>query len=235
MILYERPLRIEVLDNMLLINGEEHARAVRTAEDMEKTLVDANIAENFDVYYMFRNIYASDDIRFDITIILANALGSEFPKTFGHYHPKSDGGVPYPEVYQILKGQALFILQKNNPDKSVDVIMIDGKEGDVVLVPPYYGHVSINNGEDTLIMANLVYEKFNSIYDEYRDNQGAAYHILKDGEIKQNTNYVIDKNERINAKELNERYKFTSKDLLSEFHENPQKFLFLQKPEMLFK
>ncbi|MBD3209752.1 glucose-6-phosphate isomerase [Candidatus Micrarchaeota archaeon] len=231
--LYEKPLRIELKGNTLFVNGNPHPRAVRTAKDLEKTLYENKIEQDYDVYYMFRNVYTSEDLRFDITLIPAGELGLEKPKTFGHFHPKSESGKAYPEVYQVLKGDALFLLQKNLPGGRVDVVMVDAKEGDVVLIPPEYGHVSINKGEEDLVLANLVYDKFSSLYEDHGKNRGAAYYYLKDGELVQNSNYIVESNERITAEELNERYGFSCQDILAEFYREPQKFGFLENPGML--
>lgn len=233
--IYEKPLRIELEGHTLFVDGKEHPRTVRKASDMVNTLMDAKIEGSADAYYMFRNIYASEGIRFDITLIPAGILGSEFPKTHGHHHPDAGEGLSYPEIYQVLKGKAFFIFQRSHPNGRVDVIMVDAEEGDVILIPPGYGHVSINNGDKDLLLSNLVYDKFSAVYDDHSDNKGAAYYYLKDGEIVQNDKYIVEKNERITAKELGERYGFSCNDLLGEFHRSPHKFAFLEKPGILFK
>jgi glucose-6-phosphate isomerase len=235
MILYEKPLRIELENSTLFVEGKPHPRAVRKSADLSKALMGGALDEDRDVYYMFRNIYSSEGIRFDITVIPPGELGEEYPKTFGHHHPETGSGMSYPEAYQVLKGKAVFILQKNTSDSRVEVIMVDAKEGDVMLIPPGYGHVSINNGEETLVLSNLVYDDFSSTYEEHAENRGAAYYYLKDGEIKQNSNYIVKANERLSAKELNSRFGFECEDLLSEFHRDPHRFAFLEKPGILFK
>lgn len=233
--LYEKPLHIELIGNKLFVNGNEHPKSVRKAKDLVGTLVDGKIERDFDAYYMYRDIYKAEGMRFDITVIPAGSLGSECPKTFGHYHPKSSDEFEYAEVYQVLHGKALFILQKKNSDGSVNVTMVDAEKGDVLLFPPGYGHVSINKGEEELILSNLVYTHFDSEYNYFKENQGAAYYYLKNGEIKQNDNYVVHENERISSKELNERYGFSCNDLLQEFYTSPHKFAFLEKPGILLK
>ncbi len=236
MVLYEKPIRIEFTWFNLMVNGEQHPKEVRTLDQMKKammsTITDAN---NPDMYYMYRNVYRSDDIRFDITAIPALDVKGECAKTHGHYHPGSEEGLAYPEVYQVLHGSAVFILQKKNRNGSVDAAIVDAKEKDVVLIPAGYGHVSINSGEDMLVLANVVYDRFGSLYEEYDENQGAAYYYLKGGELVQNSNYIVQKNERLTPADLNARYGFACKDVLSEFFAEPKKFDFLKKPKLLFK
>jgi glucose-6-phosphate isomerase len=203
---------------------------------MRKTLVKYNEAlGNMDAYYMYRKVHQSGAVRFDITIIPPVPFGNERPKTHGHYHPGSEDGMPYPEVYQVLKGRALFILQKKNRNGTVDAIMVKAEEGDVVLLPPGYGHVTVNQGDEALVLSNMTYDRFEPMYDDYDENQGAAYYIMEDGTIEQNGNYIVRVGERLSAKELNARYGFSCKDILKEVDETPEKFTFLEKPKLLFK
>lgn len=235
--LYEKPLRIELRGEELLVDGKAHPRSARTVTQMKDTLMTKfpEDIEDFEVYYMYRDVYKDNDVRYDITVIPFRPLGDEYPKTHGHYHPRAEDGHTYPEVYQVHNGKALFILQRRKRDGSVDVTMVDAKKGDVVLLPPDHGHVTINSGKEVLILSNLVYDRFGSLYDDYKKNNGAAYYYVKGGSLVQNTNYFIEKNERIDTEELNYRYGFGCKDILSEFHENPSKFTFLKVPGMLIK
>lgn len=237
-LLYDKPIRIELTGYELLVNGNSHARSVRSINQMVNLLmgqVDLESLRGPDMYYMYRDVYKHGSIRFDITVIPAQTVGQECAKTHGHYHPKSEDGLAYPEVYQVLHGKAVFILQKKNRNGSVDVSVVNAKEKDVVLMPSGYGHVTVNSGPDVLILSNLVYDRFSSIYHDYETNRGAAYYYLDGGELVQNTNYIIERNERITAEELAKRYKFSCLDLLAEFHSNPGKFAFLEKPGLLFK
>ncbi|VVC04068.1 Glucose-6-phosphate isomerase [Candidatus Bilamarchaeum dharawalense] len=236
MVLYEKPLHIEVVGTNLLVNGQHHHKSVRLLGQMKRTLmnpVEGNL--NPEMYYMFRNVYLTHDIRYDITLILPIDINGECAKTYGHYHPATENGLAYPEVYQVLKGEAVFLLQKPNKNGSVDTILIHAKEKEVLLMPPGYGHVSINPGEEVLVLSNVVYDKFESIYSDFEDNRGGAYYYLKGGEVVQNSNYIVQRNERLTTQQLNERYKFSCNDILKEFHDHPKQFEFLAKPELLGK
>jgi glucose-6-phosphate isomerase len=236
MVLYEKPVRIELVGYNLFVNGNQHPCSTRTVRELKKTLVSyPDELADMDVYYMYRNVYKHGDVRLDITVIPPLALGEESSKTHGHYHPGSEDGFAYPEIYQVLAGSAVFLLQKKNRNGSVDVIIVDAREKDVVLIPPGYGHVTANSGEGILVLSNLVYDRFESLYDEYDENRGAAYYYLKGGGMSQNTNYIVQRSERLPAGELNSRYKFSCGDLLAEFHADPGKFAFLSKPGLFFK
>ena len=53
-----------------------------------------------------------------------------------------------------------------------------------MLVPPGYGHVTINASEKTLEMANWVCRDFSSVYEPIKRLSGASYFLLKDGFAK---------------------------------------------------
>ncbi|KAF5051061.1 Glucose-6-phosphate isomerase [anaerobic digester metagenome] len=175
---------------------------VRKLHDMEDVVFDREWFEktdemNRDMYYMFRDLARSDSdleiiksrhLRYDITRIPPGMLGSEYIKTVGHYHPQVPGtDVSYPEIYQVLEGSATYLLQKVEPGEEeivLDVAVIKAEKGDLVLVPPGYGHVTINSSENTLEMANWVCGDFSSFYEPIKRLSGAAYFLLKDGFAK---------------------------------------------------
>ena len=173
---------------------------VRKLHDMEDVLFDKEWFEkteeiNKDIYYMFRNLAKNDDdlevieghhLRYDITVIPPGMLGLEYTKTVGHYHPQVPRtDISYPEIYQVLEGSATYLMQKiGNEDVLQDIVVITAEKGDLVLIPPGYGHVTINASENTLKMANWVCRDFSSIYEPIKRLSGASYFLLKDGFVK---------------------------------------------------
>ncbi|MCD1294736.1 glucose-6-phosphate isomerase [Methanocella sp. CWC-04] len=153
-------------------------------------------APDMELYYMYRDVHMSrqdhsiildNGLRYDITVIPPARLGSEFIKTAGHYHPyKGDTGYTFPEVYEVLKGKAHYLLQKCEGGRMADVVMIEAVEGDKVIIPPNYGHVTINPSNKELKMANWVSRNFESIYEPYKKCGGAAYYELTDGRLIKN-------------------------------------------------
>lgn len=235
--IYDTPIKIELKGIVLFADGKKIEPNVRTFKDMLDVLKnqqEMNVESDKILYYMYRAPYTKGSIRFDITVIPPSMLGSEYVKTYGHYHTEAEKGLAYPEVYQVLKGEVLYILQRKHLDESIDVILVKAKAGDVVLMPPNYGHVSVNTGKEILIMSNLVSSKFQSDYSEYKRLHGAAIYYTKQGIIK-NPNYKINNIEQINAKELNERHGVKSKDLLLELYFDPKKFDCLERPSLLNK
>jgi glucose-6-phosphate isomerase, archaeal len=158
-------------------------------------------ASDRDAYYMFRDLSRTQDdaetikrhqLRYDITIIPPLQMGLEFVKTYGHYHPRANPKLmfTYPEVYEVLDGDAHYLLQHTHNEHSVDeVILVKATRGDKVIVPPNYGHVTINPSEKTLTMANWVCRSFESLYEPYTQLHGGVYYELINGRMLRNQAY----------------------------------------------
>ncbi|MFA4823838.1 MAG: glucose-6-phosphate isomerase family protein [Methanoregula sp.] len=176
-------------------NGPLPEPAVRTAEDLRGVLANPGCTCTGPVYYMYRDVarsaedrswLAKQDLRFDITVILPRELCGEYNKTKGHYHPADPSGTGYPEIYEVLAGEAHYLIQ--NHDCS-DIVMIAACAGDIVVVPPGYGHVTINPTHSTVLqMANIVSSRFSSNYHSYEAQNGAAFfEWVKEGFVKNPT------------------------------------------------
>jgi len=154
---------------------------IRYINDLKGVLYNEEwIEDNFEAYYMYRGLEEKDGLRYDITVIPFRIFGEEFPKTKGHYHPGK-----YGEIYIVLEGKALYLLQ--NKDLS-DIVVIEAKAGEVAIIPPDYGHITINPGKEDLKMANWVCPDFKSLYGPIEEKKGGAYFYTKEGWIK-NKNY----------------------------------------------
>jgi len=155
--------------------------------------------------------------------ISPNLLGGEYVKTKGHYHPDipfgsgtnsdttpgatsdttsgttsdttsgTSSGIGYPELYQVLAGEARYLLQKKDLS---DVVAVTASEGDCVFIPPGYGHITINASDEVLVMANLVSTRFESEYAEYEEMRGGAFYAVEEGGFVQNLRYSSDLNVR---------------------------------------
>lgn len=156
---------------------------IRFLDDMKEVLYDqkwAETAPNFELYYMYRGIKETGELRYDITVIPPRMLGQEFVKTKGHEHAGA-----YGEVYTVLEGQALYLLQKYAGGKIEDVYAVKAKKGETVVIPPHYGHITINpSKKETLKEANWVCKTCKNVYDSFLEKQGACYYFTNKGWIK---------------------------------------------------
>jgi glucose-6-phosphate isomerase len=159
---------------------------IRYLHDIKRVLYDqkwVKTAPNIELYYMYRGLKEKNGTRYDITVIPPKMLGKEFVKTKGHYHVG-----PYGEIYIVLKGEAIYLMQKEKNGKIEDVYHVKAKKGDYIIIPPDYAHVTINPSKKELKMANWVSKKCRSDYGPIEKKGGACYFYTKSGWIK-NKNY----------------------------------------------
>ncbi len=171
---------------------------VRKLYDMKGVIYDKKwlkSQQNFELYYMYRDLYKNESdyniikkngLRYDITVIPSKLFGCEFIKTAGHYHPNiNKSNLSYTEVYQVLEGKATYLLQKlKSKDSVLDFIVIRAKKGDSIIIPPNYGHVTVNESDIVLKMANWLCRDFSSEYDLIKEMKGMAYFLTTGGFIK---------------------------------------------------
>jgi glucose-6-phosphate isomerase len=185
------------------------------------------------LYRMYRTFMRPTDakafkarnIRHDITIMASFDIGSEPNKTLGHYHPEASGGLTYPEVYHVLSGRATYLLQREEAGVITDFVRVEAKRGEALIIPPNYGHVTVNTGGEPLVMANLVSDRFTSVYERYISMGGAAYYLLTDGSLVANSAYG--KLPRPRMAQPNFK---VSKDLYDDFLSCPSCFAYLNQP-----
>lgn len=149
--------------------------------------------DNRPCYLMYRDVRAAADeallhehgLRYDITVTLPGRIGSELMKTAGHYHCFIPGSTTsYPEVYEVLAGQALFLLQRVcDPRASLaevvveEVLLISAGPGERLIIPSHCGHVTINAGSTPLVVSDLIARACDNLYGAFVEARGAAYYI----------------------------------------------------------
>jgi glucose-6-phosphate isomerase, archaeal len=217
---------------------------VRRLSDMKDVAYDKEFlksSSDAEIYYMYRNLALSrkdseamraEDLRYDITVIPPGMLGMEYTKTLGHYHPPVPGtDMSYTELYEILEGEAHYLLQKEEKGKIIDAVLIKAKKGDKTIIPPNYGHVTINPGRKELKMSNIVSCKFSSVYGPYQDRQGGAYYELQKGFVV-NINYgKLPELRIVEAKNVPEMGLKKSEEIYSLVRKDIKKLGFLNRPQ----
>ena len=145
---------------------------------------------NKTAYLMYRNLSLPEhkeqiekaNLEYDITVIVPGLMGREFSKTVGHYHPfKTGTSVRVPEVYEVIYGKVYWLIQSATPDLESlsQVFIIEAERGDKIIVPPGYGHVSINPTNDVLVMSNWQPLNNKGIYEPYERKAGGAFYVLQ--------------------------------------------------------
>lgn len=227
---------------------QEFRPATRTAADMKPVLKNPGApADRDELYYMYRNVHLPQDeqaiqnagVSYDITVIPPGMVGDEYVKTAGHYHAVKPGTtVAYPEAYEVLHGQALFLLQKMDPlfEKVLTVIAVEANAGDKIVYPPNYGHIIVNTGSDVLVTSNWVGDNFERMYDQVSGYQGLGYYVVQDGvagyKFEPNPKYDKLPQIRVITRQFMDRFELMGpKPMYTIGTTNPKSLEFLTQPE----
>jgi len=159
---------------------------IRHLNDMKKVVCDKEWlkkAQNYELYYMYRGLKKEKGLRYNITVIPVRMLGKEFVKTKGHDHKGN-----FKEIYTVLSGRAIYLLQKCKGKKVLDVFAVKAGKNESALIPAGYGHITINPGRKTLKEADWARENCRNDYKFIEKMGGMCYYYTKSGWIK-NENY----------------------------------------------
>lgn len=216
--------------------------AVRTKGDSCRYYLepcDQNQADEV-LYWMYTGLALSQDkeklkqcnLRFDITVIKPGKVGNEFIKTIGHYHCKAEGqDEEYPEIYEVVYGKATFFLQDEN---FMDAVVVEAEPGTKILMPPGYGHITINTTSDFLVISDIVSSKCQSNYCSIRDHKGGTWLLVEDETGKhwiENENYKKHPSLRIVEPGDMPLIFGLSGPLYSNLSDDPKRFKCLNYPE----
>jgi glucose-6-phosphate isomerase, archaeal len=239
----EKPEKLESGDGILPVTAD-----IRFKKDMLDVLYDPGGAGPEELYFMYRDVCRTEDrellkrsgLRYDVTILVAGSVGSEYIKTAGHYHPLKPGSdLTYPEVYEVLHGRAHYLLQNEPDEEGVDAVLVEAVAGDKVLIPPGYGHITINPGPGILVMSNWVASDFSSVYGPIRELGGGAFFELvnNDGDDLFVVNPRYQPSPGFSSRNVEDLPEFglvRGKPMYRAFLEAPAKFAFLTHPEEYF-
>ena len=124
-------------------------KMVRRASDMRGFFYDEKALEEmiskgdpiiYEVYAVPNN--GEGEISYAVTVIHPGKVGKEFHMTKGHYHKIKNRG----ELYIGIRGKGLILMQKGE-----DVKIEEIERGNIVYVPPYWAHRSVNVGSEDLV------------------------------------------------------------------------------------
>jgi glucose-6-phosphate isomerase len=166
--------------------------ATRPAEQLRAVYRDRAAVDELardGLYYMYdgialpehRQLLERAGLRYDLTLLRAGDAGDEPIKTLGHYHTLDPDGLPYPELYQVVHGRAHFVLQlAHAPKYRVEQVeVVEAQAGEVVLMAPGWGHVSINAGDGPLVMCNWIAASCATVPEPYLACNGAACYEVR--------------------------------------------------------
>ncbi|OGH09864.1 MAG: hypothetical protein A2152_02140 [Candidatus Levybacteria bacterium RBG_16_35_6] len=162
--------------------------APRTYEKMKEVLMDQNAPGPEVLYHMVRG--GSDQK--NITIWEPGFIGTEYIKTYGHYHVGNLN-----ETYWVIYGEGIVLLQKRAQDeigKYIDAEItqayaIHVKPNDAIFIPAEWGHLVCNISKTYFVTVDDSPVNFDEInpsslpghadYEAVKKMQGFCYYIVE--------------------------------------------------------
>lgn len=229
------------------LEGVKGGPVLKYLGDMSGLFFEDGAAGPEELYYIYRDIALDHDreavkvqrLRHDITVINTGTIGKEFIKTAGHFNPLIEPGadLTYPEVSEVLFGRGHYLLQRSvrgKPEQLESVLLISARHGDKVLIPPGYGHVIINPGQESLIISTWSARDLSSVHGPYRQFHGAAYYELQGEEgpvfLSNNSYLTLPPLQRCPVTPVPSLNLFTGLPLYKVFQDNNSVFRFLVTP-----
>ncbi|MEK7108731.1 MAG: glucose-6-phosphate isomerase family protein [Patescibacteria group bacterium] len=227
----------------------------RSFAEMRDFIAEPDAAPSRDpIYTVYREMIHAGDaerirsagLRYDITVIPPGHFAArrhEFLKTAGHYHPLKPGSeITYPEVYEVLSGRAYLLLQRPNQTHAAvieKIYAVEAGPGEKAVIPPDFGHVSINCFREPLVMANWIARTPEYDYQPYRTFRGGGYWLLEGQsdtiEFEANPNYSsVPELSKLRPREVPELGLLRTTPLYMLVH-NLEKLRFLSAPEEFTK
>lgn len=217
---------------------------VRHLSDVRRSLMDPNCEGPEDLYAIVMGIGRNEDKQAmdERNLLFASCnynfgtMGKEPVRSQGHIHSVSAScNDSTCELYEIWEGEAIIYMQEYVKDNPGRCFAIRAKKGEVVIVPPGWGHQTVNaNIHAPMVFGAWCVKDYGFDYDDVRAHTGLAYYPMVENE---EITWV--KNENYNESTLIERSPriYTefgidpTKSIYEQFVENPDMMLFVSRPE----
>ncbi len=217
----------------------------RKLDDIRQNLMDKNCDGPDIVYSIAMDVGNNDDkqnmvdrnLLYGVVTYSKGKLGNEPVRSQGHIHAVSKScGASTCEVYEIWTGKAYIYMQETAKDNPGICYAVFAQEGDVVIVPPNWAHCTIvADTSENLTFGAWCVRDYGFDYDDVRKHKGIAWFpIVENDKIKfiKNENYITDKC-IVKEPRIYEEFGIEKgKSIYQQFKENPDKFLFVSKPNL---
>lgn len=218
----------------------------RRLEDIRKSLMDPQSDGPEIVYAIAMDVGKNEHrallnemhLLYGVVTYAAGKLGKEPIRSQGHMHKISAySGWSTPEVYEIWSGEAIIYMQQTAEDQPGKCYAVYARPGDVVIVPPYWVHVTISaNPNEPLTFGAWCDRDYGFYYDKVRAHNGIAWFpVFNDkNEIEWIANPAYEKSELI-CKSPNTYEQLgiqENKSIYETFEENPDTFLYVPSPQL---
>lgn len=221
---------------------------IRYAADLRPLLREPETAVAGDALYavqryvMPANVAAEMErrgLRYVLTALRAGTVrgSAEWVRTRGHTNSVAPGThLPYPEIHEVLHGEAWLYLQHGATDRPEDVVILPLAAGDKAVVAPGWASLLANVGTAPLVVGTWRMEDCQTETAEFQARGGMAHFILRN----QSGGPVCAANPRYKAapaprpaepKELPDFGLTRGEPLLAAFHHSPEYLRCLLRPQ----
>lgn len=237
---------------------------LRTLDAIRPSLADPDVDGPPFVYAIAMDVGKQKDralieermLLFGVVTYAAGRLGNEPVRSQGHVHAVSDSsGSSTPEVYEIWRGRALILMQESTQDDPGRCFAVEAGPGDVVVVPPGWGHATISaDTEHPLTFGAWCVRDYGFEYEDVRKHRGLAFYpVLEDASTIRSGGYVAEGG-AINGLAWRPNPAYTPHDLVekrprmytglgiqndapiyAQFEHDPDRFLFVSDPARVAK
>jgi len=160
-------------------------------------------------------------------------IGGEFVRSQGHIHSSPPGTTtPYLEIYEFWHGTGAVYLQDAARPNLTDVMLVDVRAGDKLIIPPGWVHVVVNSGPTALAFGALYATGAELLYGPLRAMNGTAWAVLADGTFAANPRYDDPpRPHRTRAREYSEYGVTRDRPLLAAFADDHALYDYVVRPE----
>jgi len=127
----------------------------------------------YEVYLAYDGEAQEGQLGYSTTLIYPGKVGDEYFFTKGHYHAKGDRA----ELYYCLKGEGYLLMQ--SPNGAVNAQFMSAGAGSYV--PPYWGHRTVNTGQERFVFLAVYPADAGYDYGTIAENGFASLMVEKDG------------------------------------------------------
>jgi glucose-6-phosphate isomerase len=183
------PISLDLETGELTATGEVDfgEQGERRLSQLKDVLEDPGAATDDRICYRtYRGVGTKSDLellqqhglRYDITVTMPGLIGREYMKTVGHYHNMGKDGQGYPEVYEVVYGNAAFVLEWIGFAGGFCWIPIcESRER--ITIPFERGHATVNIGTEPLVVCDLIASECTNDYEQFRRSRGALFYIVR--------------------------------------------------------
>ncbi|MCF0110652.1 MAG: glucose-6-phosphate isomerase [Erysipelotrichaceae bacterium] len=217
---------------------------VRHLSDIRKSLMDPQCEGPEDLYAIAMDVGMESELpaMLERNLLFATCnynygtMGKEPVRSQGHVHAISAScNDSTCELYEIWEGTAIIYMQESVKDDPVRCYAVTAHAGDVVIVPPGWGHQTVNADiTHPMVFGAWCVRDYGFDYVDVRAHGGLAYFPMVEGNTVtwvHNPNYkkceLIEKAPR----KYTEFHLDYTKPLYEQFKDDPDRMLFVSKPE----